>query len=359
MDSRFCIYMLFLVAYFILSRHGDKNANNFAKFCCFILFLESGLRHANVGPDTPTYFMNFKILETKSWSDLFSNYYNAYVLGIARDPSYPIIAKPFTYFAGGWQLFLLFAAGVYFYALYKFLTRYIESFPGMLLAFTFCISLFHIIPLSGMRQQFTMAISMFLPSLIERKKVIKYVIVVLVGSTIHTSLLFVLPLYFLYHYLPVNPKKFLILSFLCIPIVAITAKSILRYIVSFSYNEYYAGYITEDTSGAFRYIIFFTLIVFIAIYYFDKIRLKSKRLFCCALIMISLTIPLIVVNGAMIRISQYFTIYAMLFIPYIIQHSNDKLLYYMIITTLLYLVFSSNFEYHFFWENLVLNFRYK
>lgn len=361
MDIRIYIYILFLFFYFLCSSYKDisKSTKTFAKCCCFIFFLESGLRHANVGPDTPTYYMSFLNIKTESWLTLFSKYYDAYVLGVARDPSFSIIVKPFTLFSNGWQLFVLFASGIYFYALYKFLTRYIESLKGLLLAFTFCISLFHIIPLSGMRQQFTMAIAMLLPSLIEDKNLIKYLVVVLIGSTIHTSLLFVLPLYFLYHYFTNYLKTIVLLSFFSIPIISLGAKSILKFIVSFSYNDYYAGYIKDDSSGAFLYIMFFALIVLVTILYFDKINLKKQPLFCSALTMISLTVPLIVVDGAMIRISQYFTIYSMLFLPYVIKHTNNWYLYCGISFALLYLTFHDSFEYHFFWEDLVLNFESK
>lgn len=361
MDSRIYIYLLFLFAYFILSHNGEskRNVNKFAKFCCFLLFLEAGLRHANVGPDTPTYYMSFLELKTESLSNLLNRYYETYVLGVARDPSYSLIVKLFTTITDSWQMFLLFAAGVYFCALYKFLTRYVETLQGMLLAFTFCISLFHIIPLSGMRQQFTMAIAMLLPPLIEGKRMLPFLAVVLVGTTIHSSLSFVLPLYFLYHYLIGNSKKVIVLAFLCIPIIAYGAKSILGVLVSFIKNDYYAGYLTDEKSGAFLYIVFFSLIVFIAIYYYDKVALKTPKIFCSALIMISLTVPLIVVDGAMIRIGQYFTIYSMLFLPYIIHHTNNKVLYYGLLVVLLFLAFKESFEYHFFWENLDLNFQYK
>lgn len=361
MDSRIYIYLLFLFAYFILSHNGNskRNANKFAKFCCFLLFLESGLRHANVGPDTPTYYMSFLGLKTESFLNLLNRYYDAYVLGVARDPSYSLIVKLFTTMTDSWQLFLLFAAGVYFGALYKFLTRYVETLQGMLLAFTFCISLFHIIPLSGMRQQFTMAIAMLLPSLIEGKRMLPFLAVVLMGSTIHVSLSFVLPLYFLYHYFLGNSKKLIVLAFLCVPVIALGAKSILEVLVSFVNNNYYAGYLTDEKSGAFLYIVFFSFVVFTAIYYYDKVGLKNQKLFCSTLIMISLTVPLIVVDGAMIRIGQYFTIYSMLFLPYIVHQAKNKVLYYGLLIALLFLAFKGNFEYYFFWENLELNFQYK
>ncbi len=362
MDSRIYIYALFLIAYFILSQNGDnkKNVTTFAKFCCFILFLESGLRHANVGPDTPTYYMSFLDIRTESFSILLDRYYDAYVLGIAKDPTYPIIVKLFSSVIDSWQLFLLFAAWIYFYALYKFLTRYVKDMKGMLLAFTFCISLFHIIPLSGIRQQFTMAIAMLLPPLIEDKKMIKFLVVVLVGSTIHISLLLVTPLYFLYHYFTGHSRLFVVLAFLCMPIISFLAKDILGALTSFMANDYYTGYTTNDeTSGAFMYILFFALIVFISIYYYDKADFNDQRLYCSALMMISLTVPLIVVNGAMIRISQYFTIYSMAFLPYIIKRTNNKFVYYGTLGALLFLTFKGSFDYHFFWENIVLNFEYR
>lgn len=361
MDSRVYIYILFLIAYFILSGNGDnrQNAQRFAKFCCFLLFLESGLRHANVGPDTPTYYMTFLFQRDQSWSSLLDNFYAAYFLGEARDPAYSLLVKTFTLISKDWQAFLLFASGVYFYALYKFLTRYVDDLKGMLLAFTFCISLFHIIPLSGMRQQFTMAISMFLPQLIEEKKMLPFVIVVLAGATIHVSLLFVLPLYFIYHYFTGNFKLFLQAAFVCIPVIAVGAKSILSILVSFMANDYYAGYIDEKESGAFMYIVFFAFIVFIALLYYDKVNLEDKKMFGSSLIMISLTVPLIVVDGAMIRIGQYFTIYSMLFLPHIIKETNSHLLFCGLLGMLLFLAFKGDFEYHFFWENLILNFEYK
>lgn len=359
MDIRIYIYILFLIAYFFLSHNGDRkrNVNYFAQFCCFILFLESGLRHANVGPDTSTYYLSFMELKTESWTNLFNRFYEAYVLGEARDPSYALIVKLFTLISGNWQLFLILGSGIYFGALYKFITRYVDTFKGMLLAFTFCISLFHIIPLSGMRQQFTMAISMLLPPLIEDKKMVKFLIVVLIGSTIHTSLICVLPLYFLYHYFTGNAKLFIIISFLCIPIIASSAKNILAVIVSLLANDYYTEYLNEGQSGAFLYIIFFALIVLVTIIYYDKINFKSQKLFCSALMMISLTVPLIVVDGAMIRIGQYFTIYSMLFLPYIIQHSKNTILFYSAIGALLYLTLTTNYEYHFFWEDIAIIYR--
>lgn len=359
MDIRIYIYILFLIVYFVLSRSGDRkrNVHNFAKFCCFILFLESGLRHANVGPDTSTYYLSFMELQTESWTNLLNRFHEAYVLGEARDPSYALIVKLFSLVSSNWQFFVIIGACVYFVALYKFITRYVDTFPGMLLAFTFCISLFHIIPLSGMRQQFTMAIAMLLPPLIEEKKLVKFLAIVLIGSTIHVSLIFVLPLYFLYHYFTGNSKLFIVLSFLCMPIIASSAKHILRTLVSFLANDYYAGYLNNERSGAFLYIIFFALIILVTIFYYDKVDFKSKKLFCSALMMISLTVPLIVVDGAMIRIGQYFTIYSMLFLPYIIRRSKNKMLLYSIIGALLYLTFSTNFEYHFFWEDIAIIFR--
>ena len=361
MDSRIYIYILLLISYFVLSHHGNvkQYVNKFARFCCFLLFLESGLRHANVGPDTPTYYMSFLDIKVESLSDLLGRYYDAYVLGIAKDPSYPIIVKLFSSVIDSWQLFLCFTAGIYFYALYKFLTRYIVDMKGMLLAFTFCISLFHIIPLSGIRQQFTMAIAMLLPPLIEDKKIIKFLTIVLAGSTIHISLLFVIPLYFLYHYFTGGSKIFVVLSFLCMPIISLLAKNILEVLTSFMTNDYYAGYVTDETSGAFMYILFFALIVFLSIYYYDKVDFNDQRLYSSALIMISFTVPLIVVNGAMIRISQYFTIYTMVFLPYIIKQTNNKCIYYGTLGALLFLAFKESFDYHFFWENIALNFEYK
>ena len=57
-------------------------------------------------------------------------------------------------------------------------------------------------------------------------------------------------------------------------------------------------------------------------------------------------------DGSMIRIGQYFTIYIMLSLPYVIEHVHIRSLYVLFIVVLSALTFSQSSTYFFFWENV-------
>ena len=72
--------------------------------------------------------------------------------------------------------------------------------------------------------------------------------------------------------------------------------------------------------------------------------------------MLTLTSPLITLNGAMIRIGQYFTLYMMLLVPmaidYISKGEIRRIIYWGMIAALVVLTLrSGDFEYFFFWQH--------
>ena len=71
----------------------------------------------------------------------------------------------------------------------------------------------------------------------------------------------------------------------------------------------------------------------------------------------TVTIPLIIVDGAMIRICQYYTLYLMLLLPATIHnyfniYGRAKRVQSIIELILIILTLISPFEYFFFWEKI-------
>lgn len=353
MDIRIPIYCLILIYYFIQrNNYNIVNAkNSLATFACILLCMQSGLRHIVIGPDTAGYYGSFCLTYTKTWDEVLSPLNNS--IDEFRDPGYDIIVKAFTSIFPSWQLFLLALAILYFYGLRKILTKYVEDLEGVLFAITLYMSLFSIIALSGMRQQITMALSMILIPLVEDKNWKIVIPIVLIGSLIHISFLFYLAFIPLQMIKRNNMKSIILLSIILIPFVLTSAKSIVGFMASQIENEYYMSYAQKNISEVkpYTYVILCSCIsIFLFIGY--KYLKTAPQFFTSALILMTVTVPLIVLDGTMIRIGQYFTIYMMLSVPYVIRRKYNKRLFFFLILILCLMTFSRYDEYHFCWESI-------
>lgn len=347
------ILVILIFLYFIYSQCSGNNVRKFITWGCLLLGLESGLRHIAVGPDTPTYYMLFKQTYALSWSEVFSGF--TATADEFRDPAYALIVKTFITIIPSWQLFLIAVAAFYFYGLWRVLTRYVESLEGALLAFVLYLSLFNIIALSGLRQCITSGIAFLLIPFINDRRW-KYVIpIVLIGATIHISLLFMLLLIPLIILSDNFKKKLYIVSIILIPVIAVGARSIVLYMASFMANDYYAGYANAEKEG--NPMVYVTLVSIISIYEYLNYRklteLKQTSFLVPSNILMTLAVPLIFLDGTMIRIGQYFTLYLMVSLPLVFERvSYRKVGYFGCIAFLSCGIFTSVNMYHFFWETV-------
>lgn len=352
MDIRIWIFLIVLIAYLI--ERNNKNVvrvkNNLAVLSCVLLGLQSGLRHICVGPDTSGYYNSFMSAAHSSWSNVMSNLFvNADEF---RDPAYPIIEKVFSTIIPSWQLFLVVLAFLYFYALWKLLNRYVETPEGVLLAVTLNLALFNIISLSGMRQQITMALSMLLIPMVEYRRWKLVVPIVLAGSLIHISFLFFLA-FIPFQIINRDKQKFVaFISIGLIPIIATSARSIVGFMASQIENEYYMEYTNSvQEVKPYTYVALCSAVSIFLLSGYRYLR-EAPQFFTSAIILMTISVPLTMLDGSMIRIGQYFTIYMMLSLPWVIERKFGKMLYLYIIIVLCYLAFSVPNKYFFFWESV-------
>lgn len=297
--------------------------------------------------------MEFQQITNTSWTEILT------VITTSgsdlRDPAYTLIEKAFSTLIPSWQLFLIAIASLYFFGLWRILNQYVKSLEGVLLAFVLYLALFHIVALSGLRQCITTGIAFLLIPLINDKKWKTAIPIIILGSTIHISLLFMLLLIPLIS-LPNNTKKVLyLISIVLIPAIAVSARSIVAYMASFLANDYYATYANAENEA--NPIIYVSLCSIISIYEYinyQKLIGNYKTSFIVpSNILMTLFVPLIFLDGTMIRIGQYFTLYLMVSLPLVFDQTiYRKIAYFTCILILALSIFTSRNEYHFFWENV-------
>lgn len=353
MKIQIVILVILLFLYFVYS-HKQKNAKrNFITWGCLLLGFEAGLRHIAVGPDTSGYYEAFQNIKRTTWPEVLSGFISS--ASDFRDPAYAVIEKAFSTISPSWQLFLIAISAFYFLALWKLLNRYIRTIDGVLLAFILYLSLFNIFALSGIRQCITMGIAFYLIPLINEKKWSIVVPTIIAGSTIHISLLFMLffiPLMMI----PDKPKRIIyFFVIILIPFIAIRSREIIAFITSFMANDYYAGYVDAEQEG--NPIAFVAICSSISIYeYFNykKLTICPNTAFLIpSNILMTIFMPLIFLDGTMIRIGQYFTVYLMVSLPLIFDHLNyRKVVYFVCFAFLAFQILTSKFEYYFFWETI-------
>ena len=344
------IILLIVIIFYLLSASQLNQANtkkNLIILACTLLTLQSGLRHVCVGSDTYGYYGSFVSVIETSWTEVFAGFFvNSEEF---RDPGYRVVEKIMSLIPS-WQFYLLMLAVFYYYSLGRLMYRYIHTKEGVLLAVLLALSLFNIIAMSGMRQQITMALSMFLIPYLEERRWWRVLSVVLIGSVIHISFLFYLLFIPLQCVKFKNYKSLLGISILLIPIILVGARGIVGFMASFLENDYYAGYATEiEQSTPYVYLLMCTFVsIFILV---NNVHMKTApHFFYSAIILMTLTFPLIILNGSLIRIAQYFTIYMMMFLPFVIEQMKDKKIYYLSISAILSIyILTKSEDYFFFW----------
>lgn len=154
----------------------------------FIMIAVSGLRHGYI--DTRAYRVGFETLNISSVLNL-----DFLLNGESKDRGFSVISAIIKLFSQDSQVFLfvfaLITVGCLLYGIER--NSVALTFSVFLFICTGC----YLDTMNGMRQAFVSAILFAVGSkLIEEKKVVKYIILVLLLSTVHASALLFIPLYF-------------------------------------------------------------------------------------------------------------------------------------------------------------------
>lgn len=324
-----------------------------------LLILESCLRSVDVGPDTIHYYTDFIHYSNLSWADVWASFGDAYVKGEGKDPGYLVFKQIALLFTSNFNVFLFFCALPFFVPLGMLLYRFSSSIPQLIFAFTLYVALFHIVALSGIRQQIATGFCFMAVLQLDKEKIWKSLLCIALGATIHVSALIFLVVPILKMASPRLIKSIHFSSFFTIPFVIAFAAPIMALLASFLANDYYSSYAeSESKGGAFTYIALMELLSLFCYFSIKKNEIAVSeriKLLYVMLPMLTMTAPLISLNGAMIRLGQYFTLYMMLLVPIAIdsisKNRDRNFIYAGMILALIYLSLrSGEFDYYFFWQ---------
>lgn len=234
----FFVLLILLVLFNFLSKYTKNQSKTFLILIFGVFAFLMMFKSSAVGNDTEVYIKVFK--EVNLTSNL-----SAYIENSRMENGFLYLCR----FLGRiWNdpsmLFIMSGAFVCF-SFAKFIYKY-STIPWLSVLMFFTLS-FYDLAFSGIRQVLSVAILLFAYDYIVKKKPIKFVLIVLLASTIHTSAIFFLMLY------PLSAKKrkawFYVLSSLIGILVAGTFSSFITAIARVFPR--YASYFTDDEALAF------------------------------------------------------------------------------------------------------------
>ena len=360
------VIFLILIFGFVYSQgsnqDSDSNRKKYIRLICFILILQSGLRNVAVGADTYTYFEYFESSLKTSWGEIFTIFTDYYKYGIGKDPGYLVFEKLCSSISDSFVVYLLIIALIFFSALGNFIYKNTTRLNDIVLAFLIYSVLFYaFFSITGLRQTIATAIALFSYELIKKRKIVQFVLLILIASTIHRSVLVFIPFYFIVQIK--NTQLFYKIILFFFPVFMILRNEISGYIKLVGGYEDYEQF---EGSGTYTFTAVFLGIAIIAMAR-SKIILKNNpnaQHYYNAFAIALLFLPLTWINPSTMRIVQYFSVFMLLFIPEIIysfRTISNKVridLFLFTIVLLIALFVKSNItnesDYSFFWEEIRL-----
>ena len=176
---------------------SQKNKKKFCYLASVQWILISGLRHISVGADTEQYYINFERIKTYSWDYVLDFTRTQLIMDSdAKAPGYTFLVKIFQVFFSDYQVFLVFVAIVFFgfmgWSVYRNSRNPAVSF------ILFSCLFYSFFAITGIRQTLATAIVVFWGiEFIKKRKLIPFIICVLLMSTVHLSVVCFLPFYWI------------------------------------------------------------------------------------------------------------------------------------------------------------------
>ena len=360
MDVRIPIIIFIILGSLFFKNNGKRM---YIALITTILVLESCLRSMYFGPDdTYVYYLMFNQYPDISKLDILQLFKDDYVNHElnAKDPGFIVLIATFHIISDSYQFFLFFAALIFFVPLGKILYRYSNDITEVRFAYILHMALFHVIAMCCLRQQIATGISFIIFLSVLDGKYRRALLLFIIGFTIHKSLVLILLPLCLFHFFRNNIKTIHYFSFVLGAFVLVLAHQVVGALASFTNNDYYMSYAESQGSGYTFLALGELCSLFCLIGLSSKKYIQQSKVntyLYSVLPCMTVTIPLIIVHGTMIRICQYYTLYLMLLLPAAIRNyfnsfGQARRFQLLIELVLLILTFMTPFEYFFFWEKL-------
>lgn len=285
----------------------------------FFLVFFIGLRSA--GYDTAAYIINYNALPTG-----LLNIINSFSKSEGLFRAFGIFVK--TYISGNYTPYLFLIALISGFAVANTYRKYTPYFTSAMVLFI--LSGAYIWMINGIRQFLAAALAFSAADLLIKKKTIKFIILVLVLSSIHTSAILLIPIYFCVTGKSFSKKTWIMLGIAVFAVIF--TGQFLNLLDSALKNTSYSGIMesemwqSDDGSNILRTII---LAVPVVLSFLDKKNIVNSAppiiCLCVNMSMLAVCFSMIanVTSGIFIgRITIYFSLYNYILLPWLINNSN-------------------------------------
>lgn len=335
--------------------YQKRNRTALAFFICFLTVLVM-LRHEDVGNDTQNYRSYFIAYANVPWNALLR------MLGRYRESLFPLLNKAISVISKEPQFYVAVVAVIVSALIYPTYKRLCTD--ASLTVVLFAIMSTFVMMFSGIRQMLAIGIGFIAYELTRKKKVIPFILAVVVAMCLHTSAFMLVLMYPLYH--ARITKKWLYVVVPVLLMVFVFNKQIFTILgmILERYTEF-SGEI--ESTGAYTMIILFALFVVFSYLMPDEKSLDEETIGLRNFLLLALAVQLFApLNTLAMRMGYYYIIFIPLLIPKIIacrsKRWNQMALFarhIMIVVFTLYFFVSAYgggglhvFPYHFFWENV-------
>lgn len=313
------------------------------------------LRHPSVGNDTPGYIFFFKNTigvpwDQMRWGDLESGF--------------QAFMKLISLFSEDPQVFLAVSGITVSILIYPTYRR--VCVDSSLTIVIFCVLSTFVMLFSGIRQMLAVGIGFIAYEFTRRRKLILFVLAVLLAMLFHSSSFMLIFMYPVYH-MRITKKSLLVVVPTLIAIFIFNGP--IFSVIGTFIGQYTRFEINSSSTGAYTIIVLFSLFTLFAFLVPDNDLVDDETVGLRNFLLLSLIIQFFSpLNFLAMRLNYYFIIFIPLLLPKIILYRSKKWeqvailgRYVMIIFFYVYFFINAYtsltnlhvFPYHFFWENVV------
>lgn len=335
------------------SEQTRKNRKLFIVLVCLQWILISGLRDLSVGADTQNYANLFNEHLNLSWRQIIHELIiyitNGGEYSLEYEPGYILFEKIIGSFTTNPIIYNFIIALIFMSAFGYYV--YKNSIDPCLSFIIYDALFYNMFSLTGYRQTIAVAIAVLFGSeFIKKRKLIPFLILVLVACLFHKTTLIFLLLYFL-----ANKKikfNYIIFSAFVIFIGVLYRNQIFYYVKNiFGYEQYAGNY--GFAQGTFTlFLILLTIVAFIQ--YRNVIdNYKYANIYYNGFILMWYMMPLAMVSPTSMRLVYIFGFVLIPFVPALIKSFSDiqtrRIIYLLIYLLFAYFIAVKTPEYQFFW----------
>ena len=273
----------------------------------FAVFLVIALQSEQSNNDLIQYYRAFRRYSNYTWG----NY--QYIIDTAKDPLYYIFGSLFSHIGFSFRQWYLLIGFIYAFSIYWLVGRYSSN---VYISYIVLITVGSLgFAMSGMRQTLAFAILMFSFKYMENKKIIKFILLVLIATQFHsTAIIFILayPLY----WFKLRMRNLIILALGAVVVILNRRFFLAGFINFMGTDETYSGYLEKESGLSIAGVIIFGFILIFCLvsYYLGVEDAKYRGLCNLAIASLTFRILSVIMIAEMFRVSMYFAVFDIILI---------------------------------------------